>query len=130
MTKETILVVDDNAMNVKLLNVLLTKEGYEVKTAADAAQTLKALEDLRPALILMDLQLPGVDGFELTRRIKKRSDLKRTRIVAVTSYAMRGDEERALAAGCDGYLAKPIDTRTIGAVVRSFLSPAGRGARA
>jgi CheY-like chemotaxis protein len=79
------------------------------------------LPDLQPDLILMDVQLPGMDGLELARRIKADPLHKNARIVALTAYAMKGDEEKALAAGCDGYLSKPIDTRTFPKILASFL---------
>jgi two-component system, cell cycle response regulator DivK len=89
---------------------LLTTEGYEVRVASDAEEALKVLDDFEPHIILMDVQLPGMDGLELTRRLK--ADLRRQDIViiALTAYAMKGDEEKARAAGADGYLSKPVDT--------------------
>ncbi len=121
MSGETILVVDDHPLNLALLEHLLTLHGYRVRTAGDAVSTLASIEELRPDLILMDLQLPGMDGLELTRRLKQRPELDDVRIVAVTSYAMSGDEERALAAGCDGYMSKPIDTAALPGLVARHL---------
>jgi len=123
---EPLLIVDDNLTNLKLARVLLAGEGYEVRTAADAEAALRVLEAFRPRLILMDLQMPGMDGFELTRRLKRDPRLAGAVIVALTSYAMKGDEERALAAGCDGYVAKPIDTRTLAATIEGYLTAASR----
>jgi CheY-like chemotaxis protein len=117
----SILIVDDNPDNLKLTQILLELEGYEVITAQDAEQALSVLSGCRPDLILMDIQLPGMDGLELTRRLRKTPDMCDVRIVALTAYAMKGDEENARAAGCDGYIAKPIDTRTFPAVVQGFL---------
>ena len=122
MSGKTILVVDDNAMNLKLVRFLLTKRGYRVCTAMDAAQALAAIALEIPDLILMDLQLPGVDGLELTRRLRGMPDVCTVPIVAVTASAMRGDEERALAAGCDAYVAKPIDVHTFPALVERHLA--------
>lgn len=122
MPGERILIVDDNPVNLKLVRVVLMVEGYEVRTATDAAEALVVLETFSPRLILMDLQLPGMDGLELTKRLKADVGTKDTLIVAVTAYAMKGDEEKALAIGCDGYLTKPIDTRTLPAVVARYLS--------
>ena len=121
MAGESILIVDDNAMNLKLARVLLRNEGYDVRTAGDAAEALGVLVDFRPHLILMDIQLPGMDGLTLTRMLKARPDHRKTIIVALTAYAMKGDEDRLLAAGCDGYVSKPIDTRTFPDTVARYL---------
>jgi CheY-like chemotaxis protein len=118
---ETILIVDDNPLNLKIVRILLTVEGYEVRTAADAAEALAIVASVRPRLILMDLQLPGMDGLELTRRLKANPATRSIPVLALTAYAMKGDAQRALAAGCDGYIAKPIDTRTLPDVVASYL---------
>jgi CheY-like chemotaxis protein len=104
-----VLVVDDNAVNLKLVRVILHRDGHDVRTAASAEEALAQLETLRPPLILMDVQLPGMDGLALTRRIKADPRHAGTRIVALTAYAMKGDEAKARAAGCDGYITKPID---------------------
>lgn len=122
MAGEPILVVDDHVANLKLVRMLLTAEGYEVRMAADADEALAVLEDFKPRLILMDLQMPGMDGFELTRRLKSNPATKGIAIIALTAYAMKGDEHRAQAAGCDGYVAKPIDTRTLPQLIARFLS--------
>lgn len=119
---ETILIVDDNATNLKLAKVLLTAEGYHVRTAADAEQALEILAGFVPQLILMDIQLPGMDGLELTRRLKLNPTTRDVTVIALTAYAMKGDEEKALASGCSGYIAKPIDTRRFGADVAHYLS--------
>ena len=122
MAGESILIVDDNPANLKLARVVLAGEGYDVHTAVDAGDALAMLERIPPPqLILMDLQMPGMDGLELTRRLKKNHALARTVIVALTAYAMKGDEGKALEAGCDGYVSKPIDTRTIGATIAAYL---------
>jgi len=105
-----ILVVDDNPINLKLMRVLLLGEGHEVRSALDAEEALEVLHTFRPKVILMDLQLPGMDGLELTRLLKEDPATRDIVIIAVTSYAMKGDQERALAAGCDDYVSKPIDT--------------------
>ncbi len=121
MPSKKILIVDDHPVNLELAKVLLVLEGYEVHTAGDAESALLLLPDVLPDLILMDVQLPGMDGLELARRIKADPVLKHARIVALTAYAMKGDEEKALAAGCDGYLSKPIDTRSFPRMVATFL---------
>ena len=111
MSGEKILIVDDNPTNLKLVAYLMTANGYEVTTALDADVALAAIERDPPRLILMDLQLPGTDGLELTRRLKANPTTRDIIVVAVTAYAMKGDEDRAMAAGCDDYVTKPIDTR-------------------
>lgn len=108
-----ILIVDDNPVNLKLVRFVVEGHGYEVDTAVDAETTIAAIRARRPDLILMDLQLPGTDGLELTRRIKADRATSDIRIIALTAYAMKGDREKALAAGCDDYVAKPIDTRAL-----------------
>ncbi|WP_437274442.1 response regulator [Sorangium sp. So ce375] len=122
MAGEPILVIDDNATNMKLLRVLLTTEGYEVRTAVDAREAIEVMKSFRPRLILMDLQLPGMSGFELTRLLKADARTRDITILAVTAYAMKGDEERARAAGCDGYVSKPIDTRALASTIAQRLS--------
>jgi CheY-like chemotaxis protein len=132
MSRHRILVVDDNPQNLKLVRVLLTLENYDVRSAGDAEEALRTLETFTPGLILMDLQLPGMDGLELTRRLKADPARRGILIVALTAYAMKGDEEKALAAGCDAYVSKPIDTRALCALVAAKLGttsdadPSGR----
>ena len=121
MAGELILVVDDNAMNLKLARVLLTGEGYEIRCADDAISALEVLNTFHPRLILMDIQLPGIDGLELTQRLKANPATAKIIVLALTAYAMKGDQERAIAAGCDGYIAKPLDTHTLPALIRSYL---------
>ena len=124
MSGAPILIVDDNPTNLKLARLLLAGEGYDVRTAADAEQAMAVMAVFRPRLILMDLQMPGVDGFELTRRLKSDPVTGDIAILAVTAYAMKGDAERASAAGCDGYVPKPIDTRALLALVSRFVGEA------
>ena len=122
MAGERILIVDDNSVNLKLMRVLLAGEGYTVRTAADAEEALTVLREFAPRLILMDIQLPGMDGLALTRKLKADSATSDTLILGLTAYAMKGDAERVLGAGCDGYVAKPIDTRTFPALVARYLA--------
>lgn len=124
MTAAPILVVDDNPQNLRLARLILRSAGHDVRTAADAEQAMAAVEAGAPALIVMDLQLPGVDGLELTRRLKADPRWCRIQILALTAYAMKGDEERALAAGCDGYLAKPTDPDALPRTVAALLATA------
>lgn len=123
MSATRILAVDDHPVNLKLIRVLLRDAGYDVQVAVDAESARALLESFQPALILMDLQLPGMNGFELTRLLKDDSRTRDIVIVAMTAYAMKGDEERARAAGCDGYLSKPLDTRALPGQVAAFLRP-------
>ena len=118
---EPILIVDDNATNLKLAKVLLVKEGYDIRTAGDAEEALKVLQDFTPRLILMDIQLPGMDGLTLTRKLKADPATQAILVVALTAYAMKGDEDKARAAGCDGYIAKPIDTQVFPAQIAEHL---------
>ena len=122
MSRGPILVVDDHPTNLKLCKIMLAVDGYEVHTAADAEEALALLETVRPRLILMDLQLPGLDGLELTRQLKADPATREIAVVALTAYAMQGDEQKALDAGCDGYLAKPIDTRVLAATVARYIA--------
>jgi len=122
MAGEPILIVDDNPLNMKLLSFLLAKRGYDVRCAATGEEALELLQKFRPTLILMDMQMPGIDGFELTRRLKADPATRGIVVIAVTAYAMKGDEQRVREAGCDGYLAKPIDTRLLPQVVASYIS--------
>jgi two-component system cell cycle response regulator DivK len=121
MAGELILVVDDNPQNLKLARVLLTGEGYEVRTAAAAEEALALLASFQPRMILMDLQLPGMDGLELTRLLKADPVFRHIIVIALTAYAMKGDEGKALAAGCDGYVAKPIDTQALPKMIARWL---------
>jgi CheY-like chemotaxis protein len=122
MALEPILIVDDNPQNLKLAKVILAAEGYEVKTAIDAEDALRILESFTPRLILMDLQLPRMDGLELTRRLKADPARREIIVIALTAYAMKGDDEKAFAAGCDGYISKPIDIDALPRVVAEYLA--------
>jgi two-component system, cell cycle response regulator DivK len=124
MASGEILIVDDNPVNLKLIRVLLLTEGYTVRTAADAEEALAMLKSFSPSLILMDVQLPGMDGLELTRRLKANPATRDIIVVALTAYAMKGDAEKAAMAGADGYLFKPVDIRTLPAVIASYLERA------
>ncbi len=121
---DPILIVDDNAQNLKLARVILSVEGYDVRTAANAEEALRVLHDFSPRLILMDIQLPGMDGLELTRLLRRDPTRQDIRIVALTAYARKGDEDKALAAGCDGYITKPIDVERLPRLVAEHLARA------
>ncbi len=118
---ERILIVDDNVTNLKLVAYLMKSKGYQVATAVDAESALDAVQTQRPQLILMDVQLPGVDGLELTRQLKSNPETRDIKIIAVTAYAMKGDQDRAIAAGCDDYITKPIDTRQLPETIERHL---------
>jgi CheY-like chemotaxis protein len=123
--KPRILVVEDNELNMKLCRAIL-KDLYQVFTAATAEEGLESARRVLPDLILMDIQLPGMDGLTATRVIKNDHDLRTIPVIALTSFAMVGDREKALSAGCDEYLPKPIDIQGLKAMVARFLQ--GRSA--
>src|SRR5215475_2392929 len=112
MAGKKILLVEDNPVNRRLAQFLLRSQGYEVREATTAQEAFDALKTERPDLIVMDIQLPGMDGLEATRKIKDQPVTANIPVVAVTSYAMKGDREKALAAGCAGYVTKTIDKNT------------------
>jgi two-component system, cell cycle response regulator DivK len=120
MTKR-ILVVEDTEDNRQIVRDLLTSVGYELIEAVDGAEGVAMAQSHRPDLILMDMQLPELDGYEATRRIRAIPELAKVPIIAVTSYALSGDEAKTRAAGCDGYVAKPFSPRQLLAKVREFL---------
>ena len=107
-----ILYIEDNEQNLYLVTYILQKSGYEVIAARDGQQGIEAASRIQPALILLDIQLPGMDGYAVARKLREAGVLADTPIIAVTSYAMVGDRERALEAGCTGYIEKPINPET------------------
>ncbi len=117
-----ILVVDDNPINLKLSSEILEMEGHAVIRAVCAEAALALLETMVPEMILLDIALPGMDGLALTRRLKADQRWHALPIVALSAFAMKGDAQKAIDAGCDGYITKPIDTRSFSGQVRSFLS--------
>jgi CheY-like chemotaxis protein len=119
--KGHVLVVDDNVANQKLASDLLEWEGYQLSQAGDAEQAIKLIAENPPDLILMDIGLPGMDGLSLTRKSKANPTTAHIRVVALTAFAMKGDEQKVLEAGCSGYISKPIDTRTMPAQVAQFM---------
>jgi CheY-like chemotaxis protein len=121
MPKEKILVVEDNPLNMELFKDLLEVQGYEVHEAINGQQALDQVKSDEFDLILMDIQLPGMDGFTATRKMKEDPKTKSIPIIALTAYAMKGDEDRVKEAGCDGYIIKPIDTQKFPREVASFL---------
>jgi len=117
-----ILVIEDNEENRRLLRDLLTSFGYELIEALTGEEGLTAAETQRPDLILMDIQLPGIDGYETTRRIKANPVLRHIPVIAVTSYALSGDDVKALEAGCDAYVTKPFDPAELLEKISGYLS--------
>ena len=117
-----ILVVEDQEDNRRILRDLLTNSGYEVIEAINGIEGVSSAETYCPDLILMDIQLPGIDGYEATRQIKDNPDLKKIPIIVVTSYALSGDDLKAFEAGCDAYVAKPFSPRELLAKIREYLS--------
>ena len=112
MNRKTVLVIEDNEINMKLVRSLLKIGDFDILEAKDAETGLKIAEQKPPDLVLMDIQLPGMDGLEATSRLKANPATSRIPVVAITSYAMDGDKEKAKDAGCDSYICKPINTRT------------------
>src|ERR1700692_302601 len=121
MNNVTILVVDDNSTNRKLVSDVLGFEGYRILQASDAESAQEIIRSTPPDLILMDIALPGMDGLTLTRLLKADENNRHIIIVALTAFAMKGDDAKAREAGCDGYVTKPIDTRTLPNAVAGYL---------
>ncbi|MBV8544039.1 MAG: response regulator [Acidobacteria bacterium] len=121
MSAACILVVDDNPTNLKLVSDILQFEGYQILKASDAESARQMVHDTPPDLILMDIALPGMDGLTLTRLLKADETTRHIVIVALTAFAMKTDDARAREAGCDGYITKPIDTRTLPGTVAGYL---------
>jgi two-component system cell cycle response regulator DivK len=120
-----ILVVEDNELNMKLLNDVLEAHGYDVLSTGEGAVAVAWARQYRPDLILMDLQLPDMSGLEVTRQLKADADTASIPIVAVTAFAMAGDEKKALDHGCDAYVAKPIDLRNFLDLIAGFIGKPG-----
>ena len=125
---KSILIVEDDPMNVKLVSVLLSDEGYDLRSAVSAEDALNVLATFKPDLILMDIQLPGKSGLELTRELRTNPEMNTASIVALTAYGRKEDEKDCLSAGCDGFIGKPIDTSIFPGTVRSFMGKKSRAA--
>ena len=121
---KTVLIVEDNQNNAELLEDILSVRGYNVNIVTRGEEALESVEKMKPELILMDIQLPGIDGYEITRRLKNDPFTKDIIIIAVTAYALKGDEMKALRAGCDDYMSKPINTRELPEMVERYIGPA------
>jgi two-component system cell cycle response regulator DivK len=124
---KTILVVEDNELNMKLFQVILDAYGYHVVQTQDGMEVLKLARQHRPDLIVMDIQLPGVSGLEVAKWIKEDDDLKVIPIIAVTAFAMKGDEQRIREGGCEAYVAKPIELNSFMETVRQLLGVSPHG---
>lgn len=119
--KEKILIVEDNPPNMRLMEMTLRAKGYTLLRATDGEEALDMAIKNKPVLIIMDIQLPKVNGLEVTKRLRQMPDFNHIPIIAVTAYAMRGDEERIIKAGCDAYLSKPINTHQLAEIVAKML---------
>jgi CheY-like chemotaxis protein len=128
MAGEKILLVEDNPVNRRLAEFLLRSQGYRVREALTAEEAFEILKTDRPDLILMDLQLPGMDGLQAVRQLKQDPAMQDIPVVAVTSYAMKGDREKAREAGCAGYVTKPIDKATLIEEIATQLAKSRRSA--
>jgi len=126
--KKRVLVVEDHEENRRILRILLTSGGFEMIEAVTGEDGVAAAERERPDLILMDIQLPGLDGYEATRRIKGNPALRHIPIIVVTSYALSGDDAKAFEAGCDAYVTKPFVPRELLAKVQAYLAKGAEGA--
>lgn len=121
MTAKTVLIVEDNELNMKLFNDLLVAHGYKTLQTADGMEALELTRRHKPDLILMDIQLPEVSGLEVTKWIKEDDELKSIPVIAITAFAMKGDEQKIREGGCEAYLAKPITVSTFISTVREFI---------
>lgn len=121
MSNKNVMVVEDNEKNRKLMRVVLNAKGYNVIEATTGEEALNLLKEQTPDIILMDIQLPGIDGLTLIRQIKADASKKDIPIIAVTAHAMKGDEQKIMDSGCDAYVSKPIDTRELPVTVEKYL---------
>ena len=121
--KEKILIVEDNPQNMRLIEMTLRARNYTLLKATDGEEALDVAMRERPDLIIMDIQLPGMNGLEVTRKLRETPAFSHTPIIGVTAYAMKGDREKVIESGCDAYLSKPINTRELPEVIAEMLSP-------
>ena len=121
---KTVLIVEDNELNMKLFRALLEAHGYQTSGTSNGHEALNLVRQMRPDLILMDIQLPQVSGLEVTRWIKDDPELRAIPVVAVTAFAMKGDEERILQGGCEGYISKPISVPHFLETIARYIGPA------
>ena len=121
--KHKVLIVEDNPLNMRLIEMILKSKNYTLLKATDGEEALDIATREHPDLVLMDIRLPKVSGLEVTRRLKKDPGFSHIPIIALTAHAMKGDEEKAIEAGCDSYLSKPINTRQLPRLVANMLLP-------
>ena len=121
MTDNNVMVVEDNEKNRKLMRVVLKAKGYNVIEATTGEEALNLLKNQKPNIILMDIQLPGIDGLTLIKQIKADSVTKEIPIIAVTAYAMKGDEQKILDTGCEAYMSKPINTQELPIIIEKYI---------
>lgn len=121
MPDKNVMVVEDNEKNRKLMRVVLKSKGYAVIEAATGEEALNLLKNQKPDIILMDIQLPGIDGLTLIKQIKADAMTKEIPIIAVTAYAMKGDEQKILETGCDAYVSKPINTQELPLIIEKYI---------
>jgi len=126
MTPYKILIIEDNLLNLELASDLLEANGFIVFSARTAEEGLRKAREILPDLVLMDFGLPGMDGLSATQALKTNPDTRHLAVVGLTAHAMKGDEEIALKAGCDGYLTKPIQTRTFTETIKRFIASASQ----
>ncbi|KPA09353.1 response regulator receiver [Candidatus Magnetomorum sp. HK-1] len=127
MKQQSILIIEDNPMNMEMATDLLEIAKYKVLQAENAEDGIQVAREQKPDLILMDIALPGMDGLEATRLLKKNPETKNIPIVALTAHAMKDDNDEALKVGCSGYITKPINTRTFAKAIGHFFSPNTKG---
>ncbi len=127
MAEQTILIVEDNPDNMYLLDHLLTRRGYAVQQAISGEEALVQIHEQRPALVLMDMHMPGMDGYAAVREVRRHPELATLPVIAVTASNMPGDREQILAAGCTDYVAKPINPRELLRLIEQYVEGGGRG---
>ncbi|MFZ5758757.1 MAG: response regulator [Thermodesulfobacteriota bacterium] len=123
---KTILIADDNQDSRELVRKILRKDDYRLLEAVDGEDALQKIMTEKPDLVLMDISMPKINGYDLTRMIKDSDEMKETLVIALTAHAMKGDKANALEAGCNGYITKPINVREFAGQIRKFLEPSGR----
>ena len=121
MSNNSVLIVEDTPINLKVVHFVMHRAGFDVRTATSAEEALEVLKHFRPRVVLTDIQLPGMDGYELIKQLKSAPDTRNTIVLALTAFAMKSDEQKAFDAGCDGFITKPIDTRTFPSLIRQYI---------
>src|ERR1051326_6377642 len=123
MSTDSVLIVEDTPINLKVVTFVRERAGFGVRTATSAEEALEVLKHFCPRVVLTDIQLPGMDCLELIKRLKSDRDKRNTIVLALTAFAMKSDEQKAFDAGCDGFITKPIDTRTFPNLIRQYIAP-------